>query len=273
MTVQKTPFKLLPILLCGVAVLWLAAACGEDRATATKPLPTPTLSDASGGEKVCGPGPADSTVPENMAGMTQEEIQEHYSQVRRAKKMVNNQYDTDSLFRRQPNYFEVTENFLKDEHGEWTATWGITVWVTEKVDQGTIPPEDRIPEVLEGIPVRISEGKPLRTATQGECTEYRCTWNLLKEDGSVDTIPEITAEYIHEVRLKYDPLFWRQPNVWSVGEGYFRDADGEWTEIVGIVIIVTKKVDQSVLPPEDRIPDCLEGIPVQIREEERLRIF
>ena len=80
---------------------------------------------------------------------------------------------------------------------------------------------------------------------------------------------DFTDERIHEVRLKYDPLFWRQPNVFSVSEGYFKDENGERTEEVGIVIRVDKKVDQSTLPPEDRIPDCLEGIPVQIREAER----
>ena len=83
------------------------------------------------------------------------------------------------------------------------------------------------------------------------------------------TPPEITDEYIHKIRVKYDPLFWRQPNVTGVGEGYFRE-DGEWTETSGIIVSVAvgKKVDQSTLPPEDRIPDCLEGVPVQIREEE-----
>ncbi len=75
-----------------------------------------------------------------------------------------------------------------------------------------------------------------------------------------------TDERIHEVRLKYDPLFWRQPNVHAVGEGLFSDGKGGWTETVGIVIDVTEKVDQSTLPAEDRIPECLEGVPVQIRE-------
>ena len=75
-----------------------------------------------------------------------------------------------------------------------------------------------------------------------------------------------TADRIHEVRLKYAPLFWRQPNVHGVGEGYFRKK-GVSTETVGIVIDVTNKVDQSTLPPEDWIPDCLEGVPVQITED------
>ena len=77
-----------------------------------------------------------------------------------------------------------------------------------------------------------------------------------------------TPERRHEVRLKYDPLFWRQPNVHGVGEGSFGDGFGGFLKTKGIVISVTRKVDQSTLPPEDRIPDCLEGIPVQVVEVE-----
>ena len=69
------------------------------------------------------------------------------------------------------------------------------------------------------------------------------------------------------IRPKYDPLFWRQPNVHGVGIGDIQDGSGEWTGKWGFVVHVTEKVDQSTLPPEDRIPDCLEGVPVEIREE------
>ena len=91
--------------------------------------------------------------------------------------------------------------------------------------------------------------------------------NSALEEGNMTT-PHATptADRIHEVRLKYAPLFWRQPNVHGVGEGYFRKK-GVSTEAVGIVIDVTNKVDQSTLPPEDRIPDYLEGVPVQITED------
>ena len=48
---------------------------------------------------------------------------------------------------------------MKGEDG-WGIldTWGITVNVLEKTDQSTLPPEDRIPTCLEGIPVQIIEG-------------------------------------------------------------------------------------------------------------------
>ena len=73
---------------------------------------------------------------------------------------------------------------------------------------------------------------------------------------------------IRQIRLKYEPLFERQPNYSGLGEGSFKDADGDWTDTWGIVVYVTKKVKQSTLPTADRIPACLEGVPVQIQVAE-----
>ncbi len=42
--------------------------------------------------------------------------------------------------------------------------------------------------------------------------------------------------------------------------------DGEWTDVNGIRIIVEVIVDPSTIPPKDRLPECLEGVPVQILE-------
>ena len=80
-----------------------------------------------------------------------------------------------------------------------------------------------------------------------------------------------------EILPKYEDLFWRQPTVWSTGIGLFNDKNrnfmrtpdgkGGCKMVVGFKIWVTEKVDQNTLPPEDRIPDVLEGISVQIIEE------
>ena len=67
------------------------------------------------------------------------------------------------------------------------------------------------------------------------------------------------------IRHKYDDLFWRQPTVHGVGIGDLKDKNDEYLGIWGFIIEVTEKVDQNTLPPEDRIPDCLEGVPVEIR--------
>ena len=70
------------------------------------------------------------------------------------------------------------------------------------------------------------------------------------------------------IRHKYDAMFWRHPNVHAVGIGNTRDENGEKTGKWGFVIHVTKKVDQRTLPPEDRIPGCLEGVLTEIREDQ-----
>ena len=70
-----------------------------------------------------------------------------------------------------------------------------------------------------------------------------------------------------EIRPKYDDLFWRQPNVIAVSIGLLTclpPIDGR--PPVGFKIRVTKKVDQSTLPAEDRIPEMIEGVPVQLSE-------
>ena len=83
------------------------------------------------------------------------------------------------------------------------------------------------------------------------------------------TREEIRAatERAQAVRLKYEDLFSRQPNIWGVGIGRALHPNGEVSEEIGIVISVTKKVDQITLPPEDQIPDRLEDIPVYLMEE------
>ena len=81
----------------------------------------------------------------------------------------------------------------------------------------------------------------------------------------------LTPEKIIEVRDKYQPLFRRQPNY--VGNGAPTDIDRNGNEVLGITVRVNADpVDQDTLPPEDRIPDCLEGVPVKITEAEMMRI-
>ena len=75
------------------------------------------------------------------------------------------------------------------------------------------------------------------------------------------------SEEAQEVRLKYDDLFWRQPNVVSVGIGRISCVRTEGgLPVIGIKIRVTEKVDQGTLPEDDRIPDVIEGVPVEIYE-------
>ncbi len=73
--------------------------------------------------------------------------------------------------------------------------------------------------------------------------------------------------YVKSVRNKYAPLFQRQPNYRAHFMKTLYDEKGNSTTVLGIVVHVTEKVDQSTLHPEDRIPECLDGVPVQITEE------
>lgn len=84
------------------------------------------------------------------------------------------------------------------------------------------------------------------------------------------TTPEITDERILEIHNKYEDLIQRQPNYrWAEVPTYLlADENGGYAEVRGIIVWVTRKVDQSEIPAEDRIPDCLEGVPVQIVKEE-----
>ena len=78
--------------------------------------------------------------------------------------------------------------------------------------------------------------------------------------------PDEAVAQAQKIRHKYGDLFWRQPNVYAVGIGDIKDEDGQYTGIWGFIITVTQKVDQNTLPPEDRIPDVIEGVPVEIEE-------
>ena len=77
--------------------------------------------------------------------------------------------------------------------------------------------------------------------------------------------------HVSTVLKKYRSLFRRQPNYHGFGMRGLEDEKGNQTTVLGIVVRVTEKVDQSTLPPEDRIPACLEGVPVQIVEEPKHR--
>ena len=109
-----------------------------------------------------------------------------------------------------------------------------------------------------------ADGAPEASPNAGPTTEE--TDKDLTQERHM-TIEE-TVEKARAIRDKYEDLFWRQPNIFGVGIGLIADESGQLTDRAGFVIRVTKKVDQSKLPASDRIPDVIEGIEVQIREEE-----
>ncbi len=253
-------------LFIAVAALWLATACDgnadiSSEASLTQ-ITTETLPVATSEPSV---GCTQETPGlRSRLNTTKEEYQEHQEKSLMA---TRTHIKFAPLFWRQPNTYDVSEEFLRDAKGGRTDEWGIIIWVTEKVDQSTLPHDDRIPGYLDGVPIQIEVAKAAAIPNASSCDYSTCANNWKKGEESMTNPSQDRLDRIHEIRLKYDPLFWRQPTVHGVGEGQFKNENGQWIETIGIVVSVTNKVDQSTLPPEDRIPDCLEGIPVQVIEE------
>ena len=156
------------------------------------------------------------------------------------------------LLHRQPMLLEVSDGFLRNEEtGRRTETWGIVLLVDgKKVDQDTLPPEDRIPDELEGVQVQIIPAK-------------------LADMGITFVDPDLSAATPHFKRAlhtikKNRASFYRHPA--HRGVSYFvAKSEVELDQIVwGIELFVAELVDQSTLPKEDQIPGCLEDIPVKI---------
>ena len=84
-----------------------------------------------------------------------------------------------------------------------------------------------------------------------------------------------TEEYANQVMETHTRLLFGQANVAGFGAEFFTGSGiessrpgpgvtGKW----GILIeVVGKKIDQSTLPEEERIPDCLDGVPVRWKED------
>ncbi len=91
-----------------------------------------------------------------------------------------------------------------------------------------------------------------------------------KECISVSDMSEVTLEEAARVNEKYRDLIMRQPNWNGHGAGLFLPEMEEFLgeRAVGITIFVSELVDQETLPEEDRIGDCLEGVPVRFIQAE-----
>ena len=204
-----------------------------------------------------------------LLGLSPERIRPYLPETR-AREVLNRHED---LFWRQPNVFRVNVSNFMDGYGEWTLPVAITVWVTEKVDQNTLPPEDRIPSCLEGVLVQIIEDEPYEDPVNGTPTAGATPTSLAESTFTPTPAKpdcagrQVAVKRAREVLLKYDSLFWRQPNFSSAMIGFLQDETEALTETIGVHVYVTMKVDQSILPPEDKIPAHLEGVPVQVTEE------
>ena len=213
MTNRKTVIRLMLGLVCSAAILWLGVGCGKE------------------------------VDPEYPCGQEALVYAQHVREVLTKNK---------GLIKRQPTFARVKEHFFRDEEGNWSDDYGIVLDVQEKVDQETLPMEDRLPEELEGVPVYFDESP--RNYVGG----------LI--EGAPEKHPEL--QYAAAVMWKHDDLFERRPNrTLPAGYGILGDG-GRAGEPLSVQILmgVTDKVRQSLLPPAMRIPECLDGVPVLIFE-------
>ena len=88
--------------------------------------------------------------------------------------------------------------------------------------------------------------------------------NAPKSDGSNDPDKQVASMYPSW------PLTAKVPPGYTISGA---QGDGDYIKVPnrkggcirkGFKVLVTEKVDQNTLPPEDRIPDMLEGVPVYI---------
>ena len=211
MTNRKTLFKLTLALACSAVIVWLGVGCG-----------------------IIGPDYQCGTKSLERANQTVEVFNE-----------------LKPRFRRQPGFLGAERNFLVDEDTvEPTEEWGILVFVKEKVDQNTLPPEHRIPAELRGVPVQFILGV------------LRHKVLSLGPFPQSDEAPHF--DYVSQVLAKKFDLFDEYP----FSEGYrfeYPEQRGElWERIWGIEVVVTEKMHNLGLSPTRRIPDCLEDVPVII---------
>jgi hypothetical protein len=77
-------------------------------------------------------------------------------------------------------------------------------------------------------------------------------------------------ERILAVKAKYEAELLRKRNVVGVGIG-LRQRDGEWTEEMVLTVMVRRKWPWRALRAQDRIPDQLDGVPVDVRAVGKLK--
>ena len=90
---------------------------------------------------------------------------------------------------------------------------------------------------------------------------------LIPLSSSRSTYVTEATERAKTVIQNNEALFWRQPYIRGLGIGLLKDATGNYTDVVGIIVSVNKKVPQKQLLPWFRIPKEIDGVPIEIREE------
>ena len=73
-------------------------------------------------------------------------------------------------------------------------------------------------------------------------------------------------ERIWTIVQKYQDRLDKHTYIYAYGPEPLIDENGWLTDKIVVVIDVIEMVDQNMLPPEDRISECMDGIPVYYRD-------
>ena len=68
-----------------------------------------------------------------------------------------------------------------------------------------------------------------------------------------------------DVMEKYKTTLQRNPHFNGIGVGYLGDEYPDENTPIGITVYVSEIVEQDTLPEEQRIPQCLDGVQVEIQ--------
>lgn len=74
------------------------------------------------------------------------------------------------------------------------------------------------------------------------------------------------------VKQAYEQELLAKPNVVGVGVG-FRQIGGQATNTVSVVVLVSEKLPDSMLSPEERIPALIDDVPIDVQEVGELTAF
>ena len=86
---------------------------------------------------------------------------------------------------------------------------------------------------------------------------------MTSNDGDLDL--KAKTERILAVKEIHEDDLLSKANVVGVAIG-FRQKNGQSTDTLALVVMVSSKVPQSTLSPEDQIPISIDGIPIDVQE-------
>lgn len=86
------------------------------------------------------------------------------------------------------------------------------------------------------------------------------------------TTRNMEIDHVSSVQEKYTDYLMTKPHVLGVSLG--QDEPNDYgVRRLAIVVLVDRKVPDDKIPPEERIPDSLEGVPVLVQEIGTIEAF